>query len=125
MLHRMKYFFMSGKEIRDRGNLKTLGGYITLTGQNYVLRKWEVAKSAMKWRVPEQTTSKSNMFAFAAKRTSPISTQGTKGLFVFGTETQTLEVPETFKLFKNSDDKRASSKLCKKKHPRPKPRKKS
>ena len=74
------------------------------TDQNYVPRKWKNLKPAMKWRVPDQTTSKSNTFSFSSKTTTPVSTQATDTLFVFGVDTQKLKVSETSRSSKNIDE---------------------
>ena len=82
-------FFMTGKEIRDRGDREMVDAYTrlrTLTDQNYVPRKRRIVKPAMTWKIPDQKISKSNAFFFNGKTTSPISIQGANGRFVFGAE---------------------------------------
>ena len=53
--------FMTGKKIRDRGDLLMLDAYmrlrsITKTNQNYVCRKKNIVKPAMKLKVPSSST---------------------------------------------------------------------
>ena len=114
--------FMTGKEIRDRGDRLVLDKYMrskTTTDQNYVPRKRNIVKPAMKWRVPDQITSKSNTFSFNTKTTTPVSTRETNALFVFGADTQKLKESGTSRSSRNRDGAESSSKPGKRKHPRP------
>ena len=50
--------FMTGKELRDIGDLRVLGAYMksrgylsTLTDQNYIPQKLKIVKLVMKWKV--------------------------------------------------------------------------
>ncbi len=85
-------------------------------------RKQKVVKPAMKWRVPDQTTSKSNTLSFNVKTTTPISTQGTNNLFVFGADAQKVKVSEASRSSKNSDETEPSSKPGKRKETPEKPK---
>ena len=77
--------FTTRKEIRDRRDNEILGAYMklrTLTDQHYAPRKQEIVKPTIKWRVPEQTTSKSNTFTFDATKQQAQSQFNEPGVFL-------------------------------------------
>ena len=92
--------FMTGKELRDIGDRRVLDAYMksegylrTLTDQNYVPRKRNIVKPAMKWKAPADKPKEFKFSAYTNQSKPSWETQTGGSIFEFG-NTKAKGTPE-------------------------------